>query len=635
MKLAPTLTAKLVATGFTLLLLALASITLTLWVTWNLQGGAAAINEAGRMRMQTYRLALHAGSPDHREEALALARGFDASLALLREGDPSRPLFVPWSAESRARFAEVQQAWSQLRARWLAPPLPAGDVQVDADGFVAQVDGFVGAIEAQIARWTAVLHAFQLALVALAIASAVVMFYTGYRFVLNPLARLRRGLAELQAGDLSTRITVETQDEFGELAAGFNDMAATLQSLYRDLEAKVQEKTQRLEAKRQRLADLYAVSAFVARAPSLEALAQGFAGHVRRIAQADAASVRWCDEGNRRYLLLAQDGLPPDFASGEACLETAACHCGPRAAQAPGTRVIPIAAGDTMPMEHCRRAGFSTVLSVPVQLHDRMLAEVNLFYVAPRALGDEERELLDMLAAHLGGAMEALRAAAIEREVAITEERGLIARELHDSIAQSLAFMKIQVQLLRQARQRGDADAMQRTLDELDAGLRESYADVRELLLHFRTRPSEEDIAGALRATLQKFEHQTGLPARLSMEGHGVALAPDVQVQVLHILQEALSNVRKHAGARQVELHVRPGPRWRFEVRDDGEGFDPADPARDSTHVGLRIMQERAERIGATVQVRSAPGAGCTVRLDVPLSSPETRTTEPAAALAA
>ena len=623
MQLPSTLAAKLFATGIGLLLLALASISLTLWVTWNLQGGAAAVNEAGRMRMQTYRLALQVQAPGGREEALALARGFDASLALLEEGDPSRPLFVPWSADSRARFGAVRERWQELRGRWLATPAPQ-ELQADADGFVGLVDGFVGAIEAQIARWTAVLHVFQLALVGLSVASAVVLFYAGNVFVLNPVARLRRGLADVQAGELGTRIAVDRRDEFGELAAGFNAMAGTLQSLYGDLEAKVQEKTMRLEQKRRRLAELYEVSAFVAQAPTLDALAQGFVRHARRIAQADASAIRWADEGNQRYLLLAQDQLPEGFAAGEGCLETAACHCGPRAAQATATRVIPIASAG-VPMDHCRQAGFATVVSVPVRLHERMLAEVNLFFRAPITLRVEERELLEALAAHLGSAMEGLRAAAIEREAAVAEERGLLARELHDSIAQSLAFMKIQVQLLRQAQQRQDASAVQRTLDELDAGVRESYADVRELLLHFRTRASEEDIATALRSTLQKFEHQTGLPARLTMDGHGIALAADVQVQVLHILQEALSNVRKHAGARQVELHVVPGPRWRFEVRDDGAGFDPADPHRDSTHVGLRIMQERALRIGATVRVRSAPGQGCVVQLEVPAPSPARR----------
>src|SRR6266542_1068482 len=100
-----TLTAKLFTSGATFLVLALASIGLTLWVTWNLEGGAAAVNEAGRMRMQTYRLALVLSGNPSSYEAQQLARSFDESLALLKSGDPSRPLFVPWSSASRQRFA--------------------------------------------------------------------------------------------------------------------------------------------------------------------------------------------------------------------------------------------------------------------------------------------------------------------------------------------------------------------------------------------------------------------------------------------------------------------------------------------------------------------------------------------------
>jgi len=107
-----------------------------------------------------------------------------------------------------------------------------------------------------------------------------------------------------------------------------------------------------------------------------------------------------------------------------------------------------------------------------------------------------------------------------------------------------------------------------------------------------------------------------------------------VQVQVLHILQEALSNVRKHAHARHVTLRVQPAPHWRFEVHDDGAGFDPQRPGSDATHVGLRIMQERALRIGARVQVRSAPGAGCTVILELPASGPAAHPAAAAEALA-
>jgi two-component system nitrate/nitrite sensor histidine kinase NarX len=616
LKLPPTLTAKLVATGIGLLLLALVSISLTLWVTWNMQGGAAAVNEAGRLRMQTYRLALGLRSGADAAEVQALARAFDESVTLLEAGDPSRPLFVPWSEESRARFAEVVARWSALRAQWLAPG-PHPQLAADSSRFVALVDRFVVAIESQISRWTTVLQLFQLALVGVAVASAMVMFYSGYVFVLQPLARLKKGLAAVQAGDLRTRVEVDGGDEFGELAAGFNDMTCTLRSLYDKLEEKVREKTRRLEQERERLADLYEVSAFVADAPTLDTLARGFAVHVRRIARADASAVRLCEQDQRRFLLVAHDLLPQDIAAAGACLESGACHCGEVTAQSQ-TRVIPIASSDRNVLGHCVRAGYSTVLSVPVKVHERLLGEVNLFYRGPVTLSLEDRELLDSLASHLASALESQRAAALEREAAVAEERGLLARELHDSIAQALLFMKIQVGLVRQAGQRGDHAAVERGIAELETGVRDCYADVRELLLHFRTRTSDEDIGPALRTTLQKFEHQTGLPAQLTMEGHGVPLAPDVQVQVLHIVQEALSNVRKHAHARHVELRVRSTPHWRFEVHDDGGGFAAGRPGADATQVGLRIMQERALRIGARVQVRSAPGAGCTVTLELP-----------------
>jgi two-component system nitrate/nitrite sensor histidine kinase NarX len=283
-------------------------------------------------------------------------------------------------------------------------------------------------------------------------------------------------------------------------------------------------------------------------------------------------------------------------------------------------RVIPITpAASDLHLPHCREAGFETVVSIPVQLQQRLLGEVNLFFRSSVVLTDGVRDLLSTMARHLASSMESLRATALEREAAVAGERGLIARELHDSIAQSLAFLKIQTQLLRDAVAKGNTEARDRSLSELDVGVRECYADVRELLVHFRTRTSDEDIEAALRATLSKFEHQTGVATALSFTGQGLPLAPDVQVQVLHMVQEALSNVRKHAGARRVELRVQRHP-WRFEVRDDGIGFDTAQAAPDSMHVGLGIMRERAQRVQACVQVESVPGRGTCVRIELPPS---------------
>jgi two-component system nitrate/nitrite sensor histidine kinase NarX len=161
-------------------------------------------------------------------------------------------------------------------------------------------------------------------------------------------------------------------------------------------------------------------------------------------------------------------------------------------------------------------------------------------------------------------------------------------------------------------------------LNEIEAGVRESYADVRELLVHFRTRIGDGDVELGVRTLLARFQHQTGIPAEFKATGSAMPLAPDDQLQVMHILQEALSNVRKHAGASRVEIELARGPGYRFRVRDDGRGFVVGSPpASGSDHVGLSIMRERAARIGARVDVRSGLGAGTEVLLNVPVAQPE------------
>ena len=611
------LSIKLVRIGAALLMLALASIGLTLWVTWQLEGGAAAVNEAGRMRMQAWRLtsAVQAQLPP--AEVQALVEQFAHSLDVLRTGDPTRPLFVPRDPDVQREFQTVESLWQTQHALWTAEQTPEASVLLQsADTFVQAIDRLVMAIEHQLAGYTALLNLFQFVMMALAIAASVVMLYTGYQYVINPLAHLQRGLAQVEGGQFGARIDVDTQDEFGQVAAGFNRMAATLQSLYEGLEAKVAAKTERIEAQHARLEALYEVSAFLAKANTIEELSRGFSQRVRAVMKADAVAVRWSDEANQRYLMLASDCFPQDMQAEERSLIAGACACGSLQPDA-RTRVIPIHNHDAAPMRHCARAGYQNLVSVPVRLQQRLIGEIDLFFRSDIHLNADETELLDALASHLASALEGLRAAALEREAAVGEERALLARELHDSIAQSLAFLKIQAQLLRSAVQKHQPEQVQSTLDELDAGLKESINDVRELLVHFRTRTNTDDIEAALQETLQKFQHQTGLPTRLQLDGEGLPLPADVQVQVLHVVQEALSNVRKHAGASHVSLDVHKGSQWRFVVRDNGSGFDTAQ-RHGETHVGTKIMRERAERIGATVLIESLPGQGTTVTLTLP-----------------
>jgi two-component system nitrate/nitrite sensor histidine kinase NarX len=604
---------QVVVLGMVCLALALASIGLTLWVTWQLEGGGAAVNEAGRMRMLSYRLALDVAT-GKRAAVPAQLRNLDETLDRLERGDPSRPLFVPWNDALRHEFRAVRTDWRRLRATWAidGTPAPAGDV----DAFVQRIDRLVFLIEQRLSYWTELLRACQLTMVVLAIAGALLLFHAMHRMVLEPLRRFGEALGAIRAGDFGARVRLAVSSEFGELAEGFNAMAARLQSLYGDLEAKVRDKTASLEVRRQRLATLYEVSAFVGKAENLDELAQGFSSRVRRVMQADAIALRWCEEGQTHSLLLASEGLPEPMAAHEHCLANEGCLCGrPAHLEAP-IRAIPLHAGGPA-RSACAELGFRTLVTVPVSLHQRRLGEIDLLYRREHGLDDEDRSLLDTLAGHLAGGIESLRAAAADREAAVTNERTLLAQELHDSIAQSLAFLKIQVELMRAALKRADPQAAARTVDEIDAGVRESYADVRELLTHFRMRSDTRDIEAALRSTLQKFEQQSGLPTALEVEGQGVPLPVDVQIQVLHVIQEALSNVRKHARATRVRVRIEKAPAWRFEVADDGCGFDPRTPAGES-HVGLKIMMERARRIGAEVRVRSEIHGGTRVGIAVP-----------------
>lgn len=611
---------KLAVVGTPFLLAALLSTAATLWVSWQLDGGAAAVNEAGRLRMQAYRMALVAASGPE-QELVGLTQEFETSLLLLQSGDTERPLFMPWDEQVRLRFDAVQADWAQFHAqRPSGAPDNAAPLRSDTVRFVADIDALVASIEAHMARWTSILHLLQIGVLSLAMIGATVLIVTGYRFVLEPVQLLKQAIEKIQAGDWGARVERVTSDEFGTLADGFNGMAEHLQLMYRNLEAKVKEKTLELEEKRERLESLYEVTSMVAHATSLDALAQDFSQRLMRIARADGVAVRWSDQANQRFVMLASSGLSADMVQDEQCLHAGDCHCAV-VASAPQLRVIAIRAEAPAALQHCAKAGFNTVVNVPIRLHERVLGEVDLFFHAKVEPSAAERTLLEALNSHLASAMDNLRLKALEKEAAVSQERHLIARELHDSIAQSLAFLKIQVQLMRQAVNGGSAAEIQSVLEEIDMGVRESYGDVRELLMHFRTRANTEDIEPALATTLRKFEHQTGLATALAITGHGLPLSADVQIQVLHIVQEALSNVRKHAHASKVWLDVQQQPVWRFEVRDDGVGYQADNSALEETHVGLRIMVERAQRIGALLEYISTPGVGTSVLLTLPLAT--------------
>lgn len=615
------LSSKLLLVQIVFLAVALGSIGLTLFVSWKLEGSAAAINDAGSLRMRAWRLAYLASQDrtiqqrDAGEIAGQIAQ-FNDVLATLRRGDPVRPLFLPRSAAVDARLAALDGAWSGLSARLLS--VTAGSLPPDravVEHFVTEVNALVVTIEDDIAATTAFLRHAQLGLVGLAIAGTVATMYLSFLLVIRPLTRLHHGIEQMAAGDLSVRVPVETRDEFGLLTQGFNEMAERLQGLYQTLEARVEEKTRRLAERNARLATLYDLTAFLNRGQTQADMCAGFLDRVAHAFAAEGAAVRLSAPDGRLHLY-ATRGLPDDFVERERCMHASACACG-HAASASRAMVHVVGSDAVRPVElpHCREAGFASLVAVPIEAHGTVLGIFNLFFRQARLVNADERHLLDTLGQHLGAAVENARLASLEREMAVSEERNLLAQELHDSIAQSLAFLNLQVQMLAGAMRTGDPDRARTTLEEIREGVQECYADVRELLTHFRTRPSHVDLTHALETMLAKFERRTGIATAFEAGGSAVPLAPDRQLQAMHIVQEALSNARKHSGCGRVSVKVEAGPEYRIVIRDDGRGFDAAGAARLEDHVGLKIMRERAARAGGAVRVESRPGAGTEVML--------------------
>ena len=169
---------------------------------------------------------------------------------------------------------------------------------------------------------------------------------------------------------------------------------------------------------------------------------------------------------------------------------------------------------------------------------------------------------LESFGTHLGIAIDNHRLNERERQFAVVQERTFMAQGLHDSIAQTLSFLNMQVQLLESALAGNDKQMVDETVKQIKAGVQESYENVRELLLNFREKIHKEDFKTALLTVTRRFEAQSGVSAKVQFSGNGPNLTEKQKLQVTFIIQEALSNIRKHAKASQVEVRIITATLW-------------------------------------------------------------------------
>jgi signal transduction histidine kinase len=209
------------------------------------------------------------------------------------------------------------------------------------------------------------------------------------------------------------------------------------------------------------------------------------------------------------------------------------------------------------------------------------------------------------------------------RELAAAEERLRIAHEMHDGLAQVLAYVNTKAQAVREYLRAGRGEEAGHHLDQLAAAARDVFGDVREAILGLRsTSAPDKPLAQTLREYVETWQDRSGLVADVAIDD-GLAVPQAMEIHLLRVVQEALGNVRKHAQARRARVEVRQrGEEVSVLVEDDGVGFDPQAPRRgEFPRFGLSTMRERAESAGGTMEVLSRPGNGTRVLVRFPASA--------------
>jgi signal transduction histidine kinase len=270
-------------------------------------------------------------------------------------------------------------------------------------------------------------------------------------------------------------------------------------------------------------------------------------------------------------------------------------------------------------------------MGVPICLRGRVIGAFYLTHTAAaRRFSDDDQRVIELLAAHAAVAIENARLFERSRELSVIEERNRLARELHDSVTQTLFSLDLTAAAAATLIDRDPRKATAE-IERLQELARSAIAEMRSLV--FELRAPELDSDGFV-ATLRKHVdilrrvHRTDV--RLEVRGDdagcdcpdaaaGLGLDPVVERELLRVAQEALSNALRHARACSVRVLLEPrGAAVRLVVSDDGGGFDPDDRQVRATHLGLTSMRERARDLGGSLEIVSAPGSGTEVRLEVP-----------------
>jgi nitrate/nitrite-specific signal transduction histidine kinase len=445
-----------------------------------------------------------------------------------------------------------------------------------------------------------------LVLLALGVIVPVMVTAYGVRHITIPIHKLIQASEQVTAGQFQQHIEVKTGDEIETLAEHFNLMSAKLDDSYSSLEKKVADRTREL-------AILNSIISVASHSLDIQAILADALNETVEQMGFDAGAAFRFGMDPASPLLAAQRSLEPDVAINLVNRYALTTHRIPVYPQEVITLQIEDFQDEQL-KKQLSQFGFQLLVYIPLSTKGR---EVGFFILGKHGLdklSPEEVSLLSSIGKQVAVATENARLYEQAERAAITAERSRLARELHDAVTQTLFSASLIADVIPRIWKRNPEEGLQ-NLEELRQLTRGALAEMRTLLLEMRPESLERsDIKSLLTQLAEAFIGRVRVPVSLDIQGD-CELTLEVKLVFYRVAQEALNNIAKHSGARQVELRLecQPGQLYMC-IRDDGLGFEPG--TLTPGHMGIAIMRERASAIGASLKIEGQPGKGTTIELD-------------------
>lgn len=449
----------------------------------------------------------------------------------------------------------------------------------------------------------------------------------------QPILKVAQAAREVEQGRLDRRVPVWANDEIGHLTSRFNTMVDSMARSQAVQEALID----RLRQRNEELSALYDLAGMASQSFNTEYVLNNGLARVLELVEAHAGMIALFDESRETLTLRAERGMPEPLLD----IETLYCTDGGLVCQVVETgRPLLVKDVHTSPdvppdfVEAAARSGYCSFFSAPILVRGEMLGVLNAFSHESILLDDDRISLLVAVCNQLGIAIEnsrlweevkrkeLVRAKLLAKAVSAQEqERRRISRELHDETGQALTTLLVQLTITEEL---SDLDAIYNHIRSLRKTVSQTIEEVRRLSLDLR--PSTLDDLGlipTLEWYVEEYERNTEINVHFSVKNmQDVPVSHEIEVELYRVIQEALTNVTRHARAEAVWVELeRKKNVVIVGIRDDGRGFDAgAALALESQSLGLLGMQERMELLGGTFALTSNPGQGTQLRLTVPIT---------------